>query len=73
MKLGKVTKNDPMERLPLSVHSSVVKQLQEYRSFYKAETGEEISMSLLIEEMGKKFMSEDKDFQKYLKGTKAGA
>jgi hypothetical protein len=73
MKLGKVTKNDPMERLPLSVHSSVAKQLQSYRSFYKSETGEEISMSLLVEEMTKKFMSEDKAFQKYLKVSKDGA
>lgn len=70
MKLGKVTKNDPMERVPLSMHSSVVKQLQDYRQFYKAVTGEEISMSLLVEEMTKKFMLEDKAFQKFLKEVK---
>lgn len=72
MKLGKVTKKDPMERVPLSMHSSVVKELQEYRNFYKATTGEEISMSLLIEEMTKRFMREDKSFQQHLKSQKIG-
>lgn len=67
MKLGKVTKNDPMKRVPVSMHESVVKDLEAYRAFYKQETGEEISMSLLVEEMTKRFMLEDKSFQKYLK------
>lgn len=73
MKLGKVTKNDPMKRVPLSMHESVNKQLELYRAFYKNNTNEEISMSLLVEEMTKKFMAEDKDFQKFLKGQNAGA
>jgi Uncharacterized conserved small protein len=73
MKLGKVTKNDPMKRVPLSMHESVNKQLELYRVFYKNNTNEEISMSLLVEEMTKKFMAEDKDFQKFLKAQNAGA
>lgn len=73
MKLGKVTKNDPMKRLALSVHDSFVKQLEDYRSFYQQETGDEIPMSLLVEEMGKKFLQEDKSFQKFMDAKKKGA
>lgn len=73
IKLGKVTKNDPLKRLALSVHSSTLADLEQYRAFYHQEFNEEISMSLLVEEMTKKFMAEDKDFQKFLKAQNAGA
>ena len=66
IKLGKVTKNDPLKRLALSVHSSTLADLEQYRAFYHQEFNEEISMSLLVEEMAKRFMREDKGFQKFL-------
>lgn len=71
MKLGKVTKNDPMKRLALSVHESTVKDLEAYRAFYRQETRDEIPMNLLVEEMAKRFMAEDKAFQRFLKNRQS--
>ena len=66
MKLGKVTSNDPVERQALGIHKSTVQQLQQYRAFYQNVHGDEISMSLLVEEICKRFMHEDKSFQKFV-------
>lgn len=66
MKLPKVTSSDPMKREALSLHQSTVDQLQAYRQYYKSIHGDEISMSQLVEEMVKRFMRDDRDFQKVL-------
>jgi hypothetical protein len=68
MKLGKVTHNDPMKRLSIGVHSSTVDLLEQYRSFYKTATGDDISLAQLIEEMTKKFMAADADFKRFRTG-----
>lgn len=73
MKLGKVTTNDPPKRLALSVRSSTVSDLERYQDFYKQETGEDIPMSLLVEEMTKRFMLDDKAFQRFKKAPKPQA
>jgi hypothetical protein len=65
MKLKKVTKNDPIERLAVSVHQSVLDLLERYRSHYKATYGEEIERSHLVEEMLRDYMESDKDFMKW--------
>lgn len=64
MKLRKVTKNDPMERLAVSVHQSTVNLLAAYQSRYKEIYGEDITTSHLVEEMLREYMMTDKDFMK---------
>ena len=66
MRLGKVTSNDPMKREALSLHQSTVDQLQAYRAHYRSVHGDEISMSQMVEEMVKRFMRDDREFQKVL-------
>jgi len=65
MKLQKVTKNDPIERLAVGIHQSVNNDLKKYQEFYKSVHGEEIPMGLMVEEMLKAFIAEDKNFQKF--------
>jgi hypothetical protein len=65
MKLPKVTKNDPVERLAVGIHKSVNDDLKAYQAFYKSVTAEEIQMGMMVEEMLKRFLAEDKDFQKF--------
>ncbi len=64
MKLKKVTLNDPVERLAVSVKRSTMSMLDAYRSHYQATYGEEIEKSHLVEEMLRDFMLSDKDFAK---------
>lgn len=66
MKLPKVTKSDPLERLSASVHRSTAEALRRYQSFYKQNTGDDIALGLMVEEMLKTFMSRDRAFQKFL-------
>lgn len=65
MKLRKVTKSEPLERLSVSVHASTAEALKQYQAFYKANTGDEIPMGLMVEEMLKSFMAKDRAFQKF--------
>ena len=65
MKLGKVTNNDPLERPSISLHASAVQQLHAYRAYYKGVHGDEITLSTLLEEIAKRFLREDRDFQKF--------
>ena len=67
MKLKSIIKIDPVERLALRMHQSFIQMLTDYRAFYEAQTGHPISASELVEQMGKQFMTEDKEFQKFLK------
>ena len=64
MKLKKVTQNDPVERLAVSVKNSTMQMLDAYRAHYQATYGEEIEKSHLVEEMLREFMQTDKDFIK---------
>lgn len=65
MKLKKVTKNDPIERLAVSVHQSTLDLLARYQAHYKATYGEEIERSHLVEELLRDYMETDKDFMKW--------
>jgi len=56
--------------MPLGIHRSVADQLQQYRTFYKQETGDDISMSVMLEEIARKFMAEDKAFQRFVSASK---
>lgn len=64
MKLKKVTQNDPVERLAVSVKRSTMTLLDAYRAHYKATYGEEIEKSELVEHILKEFISTDRDFMK---------
>lgn len=66
MKLKKVTKNDPKERLAVTVFRSTMQKLEAYRQHYVDTYGDEIEQSQLVEEMLRDFMEGDKDFQKAL-------
>jgi hypothetical protein len=65
MKLRKVTKSEPLERLSVSVHASTSEALKQYQAFYKSNTGDDIPMGLMVEEMLKTFMAKDRAFQKF--------
>lgn len=64
MKLKKVTQNDPVERLAVSVRKSTMTRLEAYRTSYKDTYGEEIERSHLVEQMLNEFMNSDRDFAK---------
>lgn len=64
MKLKKVTINDPMERLAVSVRKSTMDLVGAYQSHYEAVYGEKIERSQLVEEILREFISADKDFVK---------
>lgn len=66
-KLGRVTTNDPPERIALPIHASNLRLLKAYKTFYQREHEDEIAMSLLVEEMLKRFMRADPGFQQFLK------
>jgi hypothetical protein len=70
MKLAKVTSNDPVQRLAVSVRKSTNEQIDAYRDYYKSVYGDEIERSHLVEEMLRGFMSTDKEFVKYLESLK---
>lgn len=64
MKLKKVTQNDPVERLAVSVKRSTMTAIEAYRAHYKATYGEEIEKSELVEHILKDYMSADREFTK---------
>ncbi len=73
MKLKKVTQNDPVERLAVSVKRSTMTMLDAYRAHYQSTYGEEIEKSHLVEEMLREFMLSDKDFAKAQAAVEAPA
>lgn len=71
MRLKKVTKNDPIERLAVSVHQSTMELLTQYQRHYKNTYGEEIERSHLVEEIIRDYISSDKAFLKAAEKPKA--
>jgi hypothetical protein len=65
MRLKKVTSNDPIERLAVSVKRSTQQMVETYRDYYRTTYGEEIERSHLVEEILRDFMLQDKGFQKF--------
>jgi hypothetical protein len=65
MKLVKVSKADPIERIAVGIHKSVNDDLKSYQEFYKWNTHEDIALGVMLEEMLKRFLAEDKDFAKF--------
>lgn len=70
VKIGRITKNDPIVRTSIGFHQSFVDDLKSYLELYKETYGDELSQAQLIEEVMTKFMDSDKDFQKFLKAQK---
>ena len=64
MKLPRVTNNEPVERLPISVKKSTAAMLEAYRQQYKAAYGDSIEKSALVEHILRMFMTADKAFMK---------
>jgi len=71
MKLGRVTNNDPIKRLSLGMHVSMISQLEQYQKFYQGTYGDEITPGHLVESILKKFFESDREFQKQLESAKA--
>lgn len=72
MKLPKLTSNEGAERLSIRVRESTMKNLRLYQRCYSQQYKSEISLPVLIEEMLKGFMRDDKDFAKYVQGIEEG-
>ena len=68
--IPKVTKNDPLKRLPISVHTSTEANLAAYRAYYTQVHGDDISLSLLVEVILNQHLTNDKSFQKQLVSQK---
>lgn len=66
MRLKKVTQNDPIERMAVSVRASTLANLEKYRAHYEATYGEPIERSHLVEQVLLDYMKGDKDFEKFL-------
>lgn len=64
MKLKKLNKNDPAERLVVSVRRSTYKLLEAYKAKYEKVYGEELEKSHLVEEIILNFIQSDKEFMK---------
>lgn len=62
MKLPKITTNDPMERLAVSVRRSTNEMIDAYRAAYKETHGDEVERSHMVEEILRRYMLDDKDF-----------
>jgi hypothetical protein len=73
MKLKKVTKNDPLGRLAVSVRSTTLAMLETYRAHYRATYGEEIERSQLVDEILRDYMQSDKAFLKARAGLEKAA
>ena len=59
--------NDPMERLTVNLHLSVLDKLTLYKQFYEKSLGGKLQLNSIVEEMLKTVMDEDKDFKTFLK------
>lgn len=65
MKMRKITSQDPIVRQTLGFKSSFINDITLYQKMYKIQYGDEISLSALLEEMARNYMSSDKDFKSY--------
>lgn len=66
MKLKPLPPSDPVSRISVSLRSSVHAHLSLYAEFYEQNYKEPIDISVLITQMLKDYMAEDKGFQKAL-------
>jgi hypothetical protein len=66
-KLSLVIHNDPMDRLTVNLHESVMKRLELYKEYNEEMLGGKLQQNYIVEEMLKTVMNEDKDFKAFLK------
>lgn len=71
MKLPKLTQNEDAERLSIRVRESTMKNLRLYQKCYSDQYDVAITIPVLVEEMLKVFMRDDKDFAKYVQSLEA--
>lgn len=71
MKLSLIPGHEATSKVNFSWKTSTVDLLQRYASFYKANTGADVSIKDITEQMLLDFMRDDKEFQKHLKTTAA--
>lgn len=66
MKIQRLSKADPVERLSVSLKKSILDQLEAYKAYYEEHYKEPVQMSRLLEEILKQFIAGDKEFLKRL-------
>lgn len=64
MRLGKIPDRDPKRRLNISLRSSVLTRMHQYRAFYRENYGSDIDVATVIEEILNDYITSDKDFMK---------
>lgn len=73
LKLPKQKQADPIERLSAGIKSSTMTMLKHYQEAYTATYNEEISLSNLVDDILRGFMTEDKGFVRYHQSRINGA
>lgn len=63
--LGPIHDEDKLVRRPLSLHESTLERIENYMNFYEEVYGARPKFNLLVEEMVKAFISNDRGFQKF--------
>ncbi|MDO9176954.1 MAG: DUF2274 domain-containing protein [Agitococcus sp.] len=66
MKLKRIEKADPVQRITTSIRGSTLDMLSKYQMYYKKTYGEDIDRSQLTNDILKEYMNEDKAFLKAL-------
>ena len=64
MKLSRIPGHEATEKQSWALKVSTVNQLKAYQAMYMAESGAEVSLKDVVEQMLLDFMGEDKGFQK---------
>lgn len=67
MKLSRIPGHEPTVKHSFSLKKSTSDMLEKYHSLYQRETGVEVPLKDVVEQMLLDFMGEDKTFQKELK------
>jgi len=66
MKIKRITKNDPVSRVSLSLHKSFQDKVEAYSDLYKETYGEELPLAALVEEVIGNFIDSDKAFKDHM-------
>jgi hypothetical protein len=64
MKLKRIPDRDPKRRISVSLRSSVLIRLHQYREYYQEVYGTELDMATALEEILNEFIGSDKEFAK---------
>lgn len=69
MKLSRIPGHEVTAKVNYSWKASTVEMLQQYAAFYRAQTGVEVPVKDVAEQILRDFMGDDKDFQRFLRSA----